>query len=128
MTWYLDSSALVKLVVRERESEALVAFVRDNGDDVLTSDLGRLELLRFAHRFGESATARRVVDSLSILRVTAEAWQRAGEILPDSPLRSLDAVHVACLAVNPYLRGLVTYDARMTAAAASLGYAVLSPA
>jgi len=43
-------------------------------------------------------------------------------------LRSVDALHLAtALEVGDELDGLVTYDARMAAAAKTLGLAVLAP-
>ena len=128
MTWYLDASALVKLVVRERESVSLAAFVHDNHDGLVTSELGRLEVLRFGHRVGEALAARNVVDAIDTLTVSSGHWERAASVMPQGALRSLDALHLACLALRPSLAGVVTYDTRMIEAATTLGYAVLSPA
>lgn len=46
---YLDTSALVKLVVREAESDALVSWLQSH-PTVATSDLTRTELMRAVRR------------------------------------------------------------------------------
>jgi predicted nucleic acid-binding protein len=125
--WYIDSSALVKLVVLERESEALVRFVHAQDGSIVTSDLGSVEVMRFGHRHEVPELARAVVDSIARLRVTYEIWERAGAILPRTSLRALDAIHIACAASTPSVRGIVTYDARMADAASILGVAVHAP-
>ncbi len=128
MTWYVDTSALAKLVVHESQSRELVAFLGSQGDTVLTSELGRLELMRFAHRTARVDAARAVLDRLATLRISVEMWSRAADLLPATALRSLDALHLACVLVTPFVSGVVTYDARMMEAARTLGYAVASPA
>lgn len=68
---YLDTSAMVKLVVREHESEALIDWINDLTDsefvesvqqgarptrtDCCTAEIGRIELLRAALRVGDAA-------------------------------------------------------------------------
>lgn len=68
---YLDTSAMVKLVVREGESEALIDWINDLTDsefvgsvqrgvrptrsDCCTAEIGRIELLRAALRVGDTA-------------------------------------------------------------------------
>ena len=128
MTWYVDTSALAKLVVHESQSRELVAFLGSQGDTVLTSELGRLELMRFAHRTARVDAARAALDRLATLRISVEMWSRAADLLPATALRSLDALHLTCVLVTPFVSGVVTYDARMREAARTLGYAVASPA
>lgn len=41
MAHYLDTSALVKLVVAETESQALMAWLAEAGDEWVSSDLAR---------------------------------------------------------------------------------------
>ena len=69
MAYYLDTSAAVKLVVAERDTAALIAWIADREDDVVSSDLLRTELLRATRRGAPHAMprARAVLDSLTLL-------------------------------------------------------------
>ena len=62
MAVYLDSSAIVKLVVRERESSALRRFVRTRHERVSCA-LARTEVLRAVRHLGPAAVnrARRIL-------------------------------------------------------------------
>jgi predicted nucleic acid-binding protein len=71
--------------------------------------------------------AQRVVSQLAVVEPTESIRARAA-LLDPVTLRSLDALHLAtALEVGDELDGLVTYDARMAAAAKTLGLAVLAP-
>ena len=54
MTVYLDTSALVKLVVIEKESRALRTFLRHEPEQ-FSCAIARTELLRAVHRGGSAA-------------------------------------------------------------------------
>jgi predicted nucleic acid-binding protein len=54
---YLDSSALVKLVIAEAESDALLAFVSGHRP-LATTVLARVEVARALVRFGDGINAR----------------------------------------------------------------------
>ncbi len=129
MAYYLDTSAAVKLVVREPETVALRRWIRVH-PRLVSSDLIRTELLRVTrlhapHRMG---AARAVLDSLDLIGITTEVLERAGLLDPTS-LRSLDAVHLAAaLRIGDELDGIVTYDRRLAEAATQLGLTVLAPA
>jgi predicted nucleic acid-binding protein len=129
MAYYLDTSALVKFVVAEPESGALREWASAPNRRVVSSDLARTELVRAVRRASPhlAARARAVLDSLVLLRVTAETFEGAGRIDPPS-LRSLDVLHLAgALGLGDELDGLVTYDDRLGEAAAALGIPVLAP-
>lgn len=125
---YLDSSALVKLVVREPESNALRRFLRGRPRRVSCA-LARVEVVRAVRPQGEAAVtrARRVLERLSLLRLDDPLLDAAAGL--ESPsLRSLDAIHLAAAqALGAELESVVTYDVRMTGAAASLGFRVATP-
>ena len=124
---YLDASAIVKLVVPEPETDALTAFVE--GQAVLTScSLARVEVMRAVRPHGADAIAagRKLVAQLDLVQLDDELLDLAADL--DLPLRSLDAIHVAAaLELGDTLQALVTYDARMASAAASLGLPVAAP-
>ena len=92
---YLDSSALVKLAVRERESAALLRFLRGKRD-LVASALVRTEVLRALLPFGAAALdrGREVLERVELVRVNARVLALAGSLLPPD-LRSLDAIHLA---------------------------------
>jgi predicted nucleic acid-binding protein len=126
---YLDSSALVKLVVREPESRALRTYLRRRPERV-SCGLARTEVLRSVRPLGPAAveTARRLLRSIDLIRLDDALLDAAGMLDPPSA-RSLDAIHLAAAQlVAPDIEALVTYDRRMAAAAASLGLAVAAPA
>ena len=129
MAHYLDTSALVKLVVAEAETPALRAWLESNSPVAVTSDLARTELFRAVRRVDPSRSphARSVLDALIVISLTSHIFDAAG-LLDPVVLRSLDAIHLAAaLELGDDLDALVTYDDRMGEAARALGIRVLSP-
>ncbi|MCL2781627.1 MAG: type II toxin-antitoxin system VapC family toxin [Actinomycetia bacterium] len=129
MAHYLDTSALVKLVVAESESAALRAWLNARDRVPVTSDLARTELLRAVRRAAPShaSAARAVLDSVIILQLTTAIFEQAARLDP-LVSRSLDALHLAAaLDLGDDLDALVTYDERLAKAADVNGVAVLAP-
>jgi predicted nucleic acid-binding protein len=130
--WYLDTSAFLKLVVREPESAALSAWVERRREDevLLSSDLIRVEARRVARRAGDDRVLADVlvrIEAIDLIAVTRETFDDAGIVEPVG-LRTLDAIHlVAAQSLVPDLRGIVTYDRRFADAAAVHGIDVVSP-
>jgi predicted nucleic acid-binding protein len=125
---YLDSSAIVKLAVREPESLALRRYLRRR-QPVVTSSLARTEVLRALAPAGEEAVTRGrlVLQRLDLVRVSDRILTAAGVLQPPD-LRSLDAIHLATArALGDDLRAVITYDDRMAAAAKALGYRIVQP-
>ncbi len=125
---YLDSSAIVKLAVREPESDALRRYLRRRRP-LLSSALARTEVLRALLPGGESAVAagRRVLERVDLVRVNDRILNLAGSLLP-LELRSLDAIHLATATrLGAELSEIVTYDERMMAAARSMGLKTATP-
>ena len=131
MTVYLDSSALVKLIQVEAETAALRAFLADRrGQARVTSALARVEVVRAVIRADRTATrqARRLLARLHEVALDRPLLDRAGALTIDSPLRSLDAIHLAsALTLGSTLDAVVTYDVRMADAANELGLPVERP-
>lgn len=131
MRLYLDSSALVKLVQRETESDALRRFLRRHrADQLVTSALARVEVVRAVLTGGPAALAqaRRQLSRLDQILLSTELLDRAATLAPRVQLRSLDAIHLAAAqVVGADLRAVVTYDLRMADAAQDLGLAVETP-
>jgi predicted nucleic acid-binding protein len=125
---YLDSSALVKLVVREAESEALIRHLGDRPNRASCA-LARVEVVRAVKAQGQAATARarQLLDRISLLFLDEVLLDQAAA-LDGAILRSLDAIHIAAArALGDDLGELVTYDRRMADAAQRLGIAVVAP-
>lgn len=129
MAFYLDTSALVKLVGAEAETTALQTWITTTITDLVSSDLARTELLRAVRRGASDQVvqARAVLDSLSLLTVSTTVFESAGQLDP-AVLRTLDALHLAsALSLGDDLEGLVTYDEHLAEAARSHGVAVVAP-
>jgi predicted nucleic acid-binding protein len=125
---YLDSSAIVKLVVREPESDALRRHLRRRRV-LVSSGLARTEVLRALLPGGEPALAagRRALARIDIVRVHDRVLNLAATLQPVE-LRSLDAIHLAtALRLGADLSEIVTYDDRMASAARMMGYKVSVP-
>jgi uncharacterized protein len=127
---YADSSALVKLIVRELESDRLRDFLAGAPQPLLTSRLAHVEVRRAAlvrSRQGVVA-ARRTAELLAACRlveVSAEVVDAAAS-LAGPALRTRDAIHLAsALAVQADT--LVGYDKELLAAATASGLEALAP-
>lgn len=128
MAIYLDSSAIVKLAVREPESLALRRYLRRRRP-LVSSALARTEVLRALLSAGDEAVTRghAVLQRIDLVRVNDRILNAAGVLRP-SELRSLDAIHLATAQeLGDDLRAIVTYDDRMVAAAKHLGYRIVQP-
>lgn len=129
---YLDSSAIVKLVQREAESDALRRFLRRHRDDRrVTSALARVEVVRAILDGGPAALAhaRRQLARVDEITLDSDLLDTAATtIAPGERLRSLDAIHLASAQMlAPDLRAVVTYDQRMAAAGHALGLTIEAP-
>ena len=127
---YLDSSALLKLVIAEKESRALQRFLKREGVERVSCTLARTEVLRATRPHGAAALerARALLQTLQLVQLDDVLLDAAG-LLDPVKMRSLDAIHLAAAAlIAPALIALVTYDVRMAEGAALLGFPVVSPA
>lgn len=125
---YLDSSAVVKLAVRETESVALRRYLRRRRP-LVSSTLARTEVLRALLPAGDEAVGagRRVLTRLDLVRINNRVLDDAATLRPVE-IRSLDAIHLATAGkLGQDLGALVTYDERMAEAAKHLGYRVVAP-
>ena len=94
---YVDSSALVKLVVAEPETPALMARLSQTSN-LVSSAVAAVEVIRAARRASTSeavaARAREVVRAVHLLAVDARVLDHAADLEPRG-LRTLDAIHLA---------------------------------
>ena len=129
MAFYVDTSALVKLVVAESETAALRAWLEESSRELVACDLARTELMRVVRRAVPDRVlqAREVLDAVTLVHVTPAVFENAGRLDPPE-LRSLDAIHLAAaLDLGDDLEGLITYDDHLAGAAISNGVAVVAP-
>jgi predicted nucleic acid-binding protein len=126
---YLDTSAFLKLIVAERESEALRRFLV-RWPERASASLLRTETVRALRRAGYDShvgPARRLLKTIRLIRLDEPLLDRAGELDPRE-MRSLDAIHLgAALSVGSDLGVLVTYDEHLAVAARNSGISVASP-
>lgn len=127
---YLDSSAVMKLVRREAETAEILEWLNLHRDlPAVTSELGRVEVLRAARRADANALAeaRIVVGDLDLVPLDRAVQDVACDV-GDPSLRTLDALHLAsALLLGDALTVLVTYDHRLADAARAAGVVVASP-
>lgn len=124
---YLDTSAFVKTVVEEPESERLEAWL-ENRTQRSSSVLVRTEAVRAVRTYGDTAVlrTRRALGGLALIRLDDHLLDAAADLPPS--LRSLDAIHVATAqSLGTALAALVTYDERMARVAEELGLPVTAP-
>jgi predicted nucleic acid-binding protein len=135
---YLDTSAILKLLVLEHETVALGQHLGINaGHEYVTSALGTVETARILVAIGRADDAARAVPDSSGIRadgafIGAIAMSTrvldAARSLPPAVRRSLDAIHLATAAIlGPALDHVITYDKPMVAAAEAAGLRVESP-
>lgn len=126
---YLDSSAIVKLVVREPQSRALRSFLGDHAARRVSCGLARTEVMRAVRHLGAPALrrARQVLRALDLIRLDDTLLDAAADLDPRI-MRSLDAIHLAAAQLlATELIVLITYDRRMREAAELIGVPVESP-
>jgi predicted nucleic acid-binding protein len=124
---YLDSSAVVKLVVPEAESGVLALALR--GRATVSSAVSRVEVTRAVarRRAPSSRSPADVLAGLTLLVVDDGVLSLAATLGPPT-LRTLDAIHLAsALQLGSDLDAFITYDTRQATAAAAAGLPVGSP-
>lgn len=124
---YLDTSAAMKLVIEEAETNALLDHLEADPDLVLVSSwLLHTELHCASGRRPQDVpeeTVREVLDPVELADVTRRDLISAGR---HTPLRSNDAIHLA-VALRVDADELLTYDAELGEAARRLGLTVTAP-
>jgi predicted nucleic acid-binding protein len=132
--FYLDASAVVKLVVEEPETKALRTFI--DGADLVSCELVLTEVPRAIRRAAARderlpldamiARAGQTIDSLALSPLDRGLLLAAGA-LAEPVLRALDAIHVAAAVDLGPIDAFVTYDDRQAAAARLVGMRTMSP-
>lgn len=127
---YLDTSAVLKLLVDEVESAALDDFLHRSRTPLVSSQLLRVELARVLRRGGLAVNAADdFLDAVSLLDIDEDVIWRSMQLTED--LRSLDAIHLATVMLVHRPSApvtVVTYDRRLGEAARAQGLQVAAPA
>lgn len=127
---YLDSSALVKMIVEEAESTALAEWMLARASStMISSELARVEVMRTMRRVHPDAIdeAALLLESIDLLAIDREVIGIAAD-LEIADLRSLDAIHLATAALlGDGLEQFVAYDRRLLEAASARGLPVVTP-
>ena len=125
--WYLDTSAAMKLLVAEAETEPLSTWITGAQRQLVACYLLESEVRRAVQRYPDlgQVDAVALLDGVDLYEVPPSLFREAG-LLPGEHLRALDAIHVAA-AVRLGVDGLVTYDHRMAAGVRAVGLPVVSP-
>lgn len=135
---YLDTSAILKLLRREAETDALAEHLDAHPQqELVTSALATVEVARALNAVGAADLASQAVrrsDRIEIGDSAIPAIAMAGPVLdlartlPPAVLRSLDAIHLATAKLaGEALDHLITYDKRMLAAAHAADLPTASP-
>ncbi|MDQ1289628.1 MAG: uncharacterized protein QG622_3194, partial [Actinomycetota bacterium] len=126
---YADTSALVKLLIAERETSVLASYLATVSDRTTSSELVIAELVRTVSRAGvTAASAGLLLRQLDLLTIDEASLWRAGR-LPSPPgtfLRTADAIHVVA-AMELGESDFLTYDRRQAQAAEACGFRVVTP-
>ncbi|MGI8646836.1 MAG: VapC toxin family PIN domain ribonuclease [Acidimicrobiales bacterium] len=127
---YLDTSALVKLVLTEAESSALRTWLDQRASSAkVSSEIVHVELPRAVARSNPIMlpSAMQITSGMQIVPITPRVLALAAT-MPPPALRSLDAIHLAsALQLTEHLTAFVAYDTRLAEAAEAAGLNVVAP-
>lgn len=128
--YYADTSAVIKLLAEETHSKAFAEFYDSHADaEWVSSALLRIEVVRAVSRVLPALLpdARDLLTAFSYVSIDDDIVEAAMNE-PDRALRSLHAIHLATARIlAPELAALVTYDDRLSKAAADAGLVITSP-
>lgn len=125
---YLDSSAYVKLPLRESGHENL-SLELSRWSGFVSSVLLGVEAIRACTRYGDeyAADARAWLMDLALMPIDDEVLDLAATVGTPA-LRALDGLHLAtALAIRNEIGSFITYDDRLAGAAIEHGFAVFPP-
>ncbi|MHB8589558.1 MAG: type II toxin-antitoxin system VapC family toxin [Candidatus Dormibacteraceae bacterium] len=126
---YLDASAIVKLVVREAETDALRSFL--GSAELISSEVVTVEVPRASFlKTGDPLTLRHselVLKRFFLVALDDGLRSMAARAQPPD-LRSLDAIHlVSALHVSSRVEAAIIYDHRLAKAARDARLVVETP-
>jgi predicted nucleic acid-binding protein len=127
LSWYLDSSAILKYVFAEPERPAMVKALTSQA---ISSELARLEVKRAVYRINpkDIALANEELSRVNFVSISNQVLTVAESFTGSVTLATLDAIHVAtAISLGNQIDGIITYDKQMVTNAGLMGIKVLSP-
>jgi predicted nucleic acid-binding protein len=127
LSWYLDSSAILKYVFAEPERPAMVKALTSQA---ISSELARLEVKRAVFRINpkDIELANEELSRINFVSISNQVLNVAESFTGSVTLATLDAIHVAtAITLGHQIEGIITYDKQMISNAAVMGIKVLSP-
>ena len=127
MSWYLDSSAILKYVFAEPERPAMIKALTSQA---ISSELARLEVKRAVFRINprDIELANEELSRINFVSISNQVLTVAESFTGSVTLATLDAIHVAtAITLGHQIEGIITYDKQMISNAAVMGIKVLSP-
>ena len=127
MSWYLDSSAILKTIFDEKERPELLRLLTSQST---SSRLSRVEVRRTVARLAPTnvSEVNHELEKINFLPISNAILLAAENFSSDITLRALDAIHVATvMSLEGSIEGLITYDKQMATNAQLLGIKVISP-
>ena len=125
--WFLDSSAILKLIVDEPESKILRRYVPASK---ITSRISRIEVLRNVHRIDPKkvARAKAKLDGIFYVEVNQGVLQNAEDIAITLGIKSLDSIQAGtALFIKDSIDGVISYDKNLNRALNRLDIYAISP-
>ena len=123
---YVDTSALGVLLIEQPESNALVEWLDQTADVLVSCDLVETELRRIAVREGiDQGVVTWILDGVELAALDRAVYRGAG-LLPMPYLRTLDVLHLEA-AMRLDVTAVLTYDHRLGEAARAVGLQVIAP-
>jgi hypothetical protein len=127
LSWYLDSSAILKYIFAEPERPALVKALTSQA---ISSELTRLEVKRIVYRINpkDIILANEELSRINFVSISNQVLGVAESFTSSVTLATLDAIHVAtAITLGKGIEGIITYDKQMVTNARNMGIKVLSP-
>ena len=127
MRWYIDSSAIIKLIKPEIETKTLLQQLPRS---ITTSQISRVEVIRTVNlNFAELLEdAYDILVDIPMVAVDHSVLLAAENLPTFIKLRSLDSIHMAtAFSMKNEIEGVITYDKEMVKAASALGFKTMSP-
>jgi len=142
---YLDSCALVKLIIAEPETPALQRYLEGRHSGTVSCELALTEVLRSARRscYDQDRRLRvdaavlgvrlnaaaALLDSIDLVVVNTGSFVEGAAFDSDPGVGSLDAIHlVSARRIGSALTAFVTYDKALARAVSDCGMPLAQPA
>jgi hypothetical protein len=127
LSWYLDSSAILKFIFEEKERAALLKLLISSS---FTSTISRIEVKQTVNRVLPSSLnlAEKELSKIELVPIAQPILSMAENFSAAVSLRTLDAIQIASvLHLGKAVAGLISYDKQMITNAKALGINVIHP-